>query len=76
MASVAAVVEGDGDLAESVRFPHPVPVDSRIRAKIQVESFNESEQRVRVVLVCVIEIERFDKPACVARPVALLIRDS
>jgi len=59
---------------ESVRFPHPVPVDSRIRARVSVDSFDETERGIRVVLACLIEIEGVDKPACVARPVALLIR--
>jgi len=60
---------------ESVRFPHPVPVDSRIRARISVEAFDETDRGIRVVVICLVEIEGVDKPACVARPVALLIRE-
>ena len=60
---------------ESVRFPHPVPVDSRIRARISVDAVDETDRGIRVVLGCIIEIADVDKPACVARPVALLIRE-
>jgi acyl dehydratase len=59
---------------DKVRFPHPVPVDSRIRARVTVESVDETPQGVRLGLACVLEIEGVDKPACVAHPLALLIR--
>jgi acyl dehydratase len=58
-----------------VRFPHPVPVDSRIRARITIESVDETSHGVRLGLACVLEIDGVDKPACVAHPVALLIRE-
>jgi acyl dehydratase len=59
---------------DRVRFPAPVPVDSRIRAHVAVESLDETPQGVRVELRCVLEIEGTEKPACVAHPVALLVR--
>jgi acyl dehydratase len=58
---------------DKVRFPHPVPVDSRLRARVAVESVETTKQGVRVGLACVFEIDGVDKPACVAHPVALLI---
>lgn len=59
---------------DKVRFPHHVPVDSRIRARVAVESVEETRHGVRLGLECVLEIEGAAKPACVAHPVALLIR--
>jgi acyl dehydratase len=59
---------------DKVRFPHPVPVDSRLRARVTVESVEETPQGVRLKLACVLEIDGVDKPACVAHPLALLIR--
>lgn len=59
---------------DRVRFPHPLPVDSRIRARVSVESVDETPQGVRLGMACVLEIDGIDKPACVAHPVALLIR--
>jgi len=59
---------------DRVRFPHPVPVGSRIRARVSVDSVEEKERGLLVVMACVIEIEGTDKPACVAHPVALMVR--
>jgi acyl dehydratase len=61
---------------DRVRFPAPVPVNSRIRAHVSVESVDETPQGVRVELRCVLEIEGSEKPACVAHPVALLVREN
>jgi acyl dehydratase len=61
---------------EKVRFPHPVPVDSRIRARITIESVEESRQGVRLGLACVLEIDGVQKPACVANTISLLIRST
>lgn len=59
---------------DRVRFPAPVPVNSRIRAHVALESFDETPQGIRVGLSCVLEIEGSEKPACVAHPLALLVR--
>lgn len=61
---------------EKVRFPHPVPVDSRLRARVTLASAEETEQGLLVAVDCVLEIDGVEKPACVARPLALLIRPS
>jgi acyl dehydratase len=59
---------------DQVRFPHPVRVGSRIRARVAVDSVTETSRSVRLVMTCVMEIDGVDKPACVAHPIALLIR--
>jgi acyl dehydratase len=59
---------------EQVRFPHPVRVGSRIRGRVTVESVRETAQGVRLEMKCVMEIDGAAKPACVAHPIALLIR--
>lgn len=61
---------------DRVRFPAPVPVNSRIRAHVSVEAVEETPKGVRVELRCVLEIEGNDKPALIAHPVALLVRDN
>jgi acyl dehydratase len=59
---------------DGVRFTHPVRVGSRIRGRITVESVKETERGLRLGMACVMEIDGVDKPACVAHPIALLIR--
>lgn len=59
---------------DRVRFPHPVPVESKVRARVTLESVEETEHGVRVGLGCVVEIDGVDKPALVAHPVAMLVR--
>ena len=59
---------------DRVRFPHPVPVGSRLRARVSVDAVDEQERGVLLTMGCVIEIEGTDKPACVASPLALLVR--
>lgn len=55
-----------------VRFPAPVPVDSRVRATARVLSTERVGASVRMITEYVIEIEGADKPACVAEMVTLL----
>lgn len=59
---------------DRVRFPHHVPVDSRVRARVRLESVDETDSGVRVGLACLLEIDGVEKPALVAHPVALLVR--
>jgi acyl dehydratase len=59
---------------DGVRFPHPVPAGSRIRARVSVDSVEEKKRGVLVGMGCVIEVEGTDRPACVAQAVALLVR--
>jgi acyl dehydratase len=59
---------------DRVRFPHHVAVDSRVRARVTLESVDETDRGVRVGLACLLEIDGVEKPALVAHPVALLVR--
>jgi acyl dehydratase len=52
-----------------VRFPAPVPVDSRIRATATLVSVEPVAGGVQLTIDAVIEREGGDKPVCVAQPV-------
>jgi acyl dehydratase len=49
-----------------VRFPAPVPVGSRIRARTKNLSVEDVEGGVQVVNLVTVEVEGQEKPACVA----------
>ncbi|MFL1591289.1 MaoC family dehydratase [Rhodococcus ruber] len=51
---------------EKVRFPAPVPVDSRIRLSSTITSANKVAGGVQVTIEAVVEREGAPKPACVA----------
>ena len=50
---------------DKVRFPAPVPVDSRIRGAGEVISAEEVKGGVQVVVRITIEIEGSERPACI-----------
>jgi len=52
-----------------VRFPAPVPVDSRIRLSATLAEVEEIKDGYQVTVAAVIEREGGDKPVCVAEPV-------
>ncbi len=56
-----------------VRFPNPVPVGSKIRARVSVADVSDISAGKQMLLSYVIEIEGQDKPACVAETVVLLL---
>lgn len=56
-----------------VRFPHPVPVGSRVRAGAELVEVRDVPQGKQVVMRYTVEIEGKDKPACVAEAVVLLV---
>jgi len=58
-----------------VRFPHVVPVGSRIRARATIAEVTDVPAGKQMVTRHVIEIEDVDKPACVAETVVLLLKD-
>ncbi len=63
--------------SNKVRFPQPVPVDSRVRAGIQVTAVTQVAAGVQVALAVTVEIEGHDgvpraKPALVAGVLTLL----
>jgi acyl dehydratase len=49
-----------------VRFPAPVPVDSRLRATFEVKEVGEIEGGGQVTMTATVEREGGDKPVCVA----------
>ncbi|MFF0243137.1 MaoC family dehydratase [Rhodococcus pyridinivorans] len=51
---------------EKVRFPAPVPVNSRIRLSASIASATEVAGGVQVAIEAVVEREGAPKPACVA----------
>ncbi|MFD0862412.1 MaoC family dehydratase [Sungkyunkwania multivorans] len=56
-----------------VRFPHPVPVDSRLRLHGKIEKTEPyGDNGLKITWVCTIEIENVEKPACVAEFVSLM----
>jgi acyl dehydratase len=56
-----------------VRFPNPVPVGSRVRAKVTIGEVTDVSAGKQLTLKYVIEIEDQEKPACVAETVVLLL---
>lgn len=57
---------------EAVRFPHPVLVGSRIRARATIMGIPEVPAGHQLRVRYVIEIEGVDKPGCVAGTIVLL----
>jgi len=58
--------------ANKVRFPHPVPVDSRVRATATLKETADIAIGTQAVINFVIEIEGVDKPACIAEVVYVM----
>ncbi len=56
-----------------VRFPSPVPVGSRVRAKVAVDQVADVPAGKQLTMKYVVEIEGHDKAACVAETVVLLL---
>ena len=56
-----------------VRFPNPVPVNSELRLLSSVKDIeNLSENGIKVIFSCIVEIKGQPKPACVAEFIAAL----
>ncbi|WP_210504439.1 MaoC family dehydratase [Nocardioides xinjiangensis] len=58
---------------EKVRFPSPVPVDSRLRSHVRFGEVRDLPAGKQLVVEHTVEIEGQDKPACVAAHVVLLL---
>ncbi len=56
-----------------VRFPNPVRVGARVRARVTVGEVTDLPAGKQLTMKFVIEIEGQDKPACVAETVVLLL---
>jgi acyl dehydratase len=55
-----------------VRFPSPVPVNSRLRAHFKLQSFEPIEGGVQIITEVTVEREGHAKPVCVAESVGRL----
>ncbi|REK12255.1 MAG: MaoC family dehydratase [Actinobacteria bacterium] len=55
---------------EKVRFPAPVPVGSRVRARVELASVSEVEGGIQVNRKVTMEVEGQEKPAMVAETVS------
>lgn len=70
--SVKSVKMGVNYGVNKVRFPHPVPCGSRLRAHVNLASAEDyGDNGLKTVFDATIEIEGIDKPACVAQFVSL-----
>ena len=56
-----------------VRFPHPVPVGSRLRSHVSFGDVTDLPAGKQLIIKHTLEIEDVDKPACVAELVVLLL---
>jgi acyl dehydratase len=59
--------------ANKLRFPAPVPVNSKVRAGADLISVTSSERGHEVITRLTIEREGGDKPACVVETVSILV---
>lgn len=58
---------------DKVRFPAPVPVNSRLRSHIRFGEVKDLPAGKQLLIEHTVEIEGHDKPACVAAHVVLLL---
>lgn len=65
MIGVQGISMGVNVGCEKIRFPSPVPVDSRIRGVGEIVSAEEMKGGVQSVVRISVEIEGSDRPACV-----------
>ncbi len=56
-----------------VRFPAPVPVDSKIRGSVTIAAVEEVGIGKRVTLDYVVEVDGQDKPGMIAQSVVLML---
>ena len=57
---------------DKLRYPAPVPVGSRIRARVTVDGVNEVPGGLQVNRTVTIEVEDAEKPALVAETIIRL----
>lgn len=70
--SVKSAVMGVNYGANKVRFPHPVPVDSRVRATATLKETQDIAIGTQVIVSVVVEIDGIEKPACIAEVVYVI----
>ncbi len=49
-----------------VRFPHPVPVNSKLQMQSSIKNIEDQHGGVKITFSCTVVIEGIEKPACVA----------
>ena len=49
-----------------VRFPHPVPVNSRLQMRSSIKNIEDQKKGTKITFACTVVIEGIEKPACVA----------
>lgn len=59
--------------SDKLRFPAPVPVDSRIRAGAELLKVERSKNGGRATVRLTVEVEGNDKPACVVETIAAMV---
>ncbi len=55
-----------------VRFPHPVPVNSRLQMQAAIKDIEDQHRGVKITFSCVVVIDGIDKPACFAEFLAIM----
>jgi acyl dehydratase len=58
---------------DKLRFPAPVPVDSRIRAGAELIKVERNEKGGRATVRVTVEVEGSDRPACVVDTIAAMV---
>lgn len=56
-----------------VRFPHPVPVGSRVRSHCQLTEVTDVDGGLQLTVPSTVELEGVEKPACVAEQLVRLV---
>lgn len=55
---------------DKVRFPAPVLVGSRVRARVKIDAVTDVPGGLQCVMTVTVEVEGSDKPACVATSIS------
>ena len=58
---------------DKLRFPAPVPVDSRIRAGAELIKVERHDKGARATVRVTVEVEGSDRPACVVDTIAAMV---
>lgn len=59
--------------SDKLRFPAPVPVDSRIRAGAELLKVERNDKGGRATVRVTVEVEGNDRPACVVDTIAAMV---
>jgi acyl dehydratase len=59
--------------SDKLRFPAPLPVDSRIRAGAELVKVERSDKGGRATVRVTVEVEGSDRPACVVDTIAAMV---